>query len=429
MARSIALLILIYVLSQAFDSVVRWVLNSVGVAGLIYVRDYLLILVVCFCTYLCVRRRQNVVKLYFLCSIFLLETCVALYSHLAIGQILFGLKVWLPFIAGFLVVESGEFPRLDRQNFWLTLWALLCAGIVLNHFYRYPWAGMTVEIGDVHVVANREWEAGGLQRISGFSRSSYDGATLILLLYVYLVVRRSRLLRMVPIVLLSGIAIALTTSKGVLGAFLGCTGLILFLRQDIAGSAGKRLVAFGALLFAATVGMIAPLVSLQMPFPRLQSNTVQFWLFSSLLDRAWNTWPDALSAVSGGQVLTGLGIGGIGASQLLGDPPTFTLSDNLFVFLYVTAGVAGALFYVLLAFGARVLTLTKRLDQGLFLLLFSVFAYGFASNVIESPTLSLALGGTTSFLLLQKNASIRLAGALLPKLRHDPAASSKRAPC
>ena len=70
--------------------------------------------------------------------VLVLTSCIGVASGLEIGQILFGVKIWLPFIAGFLIVESGAFQALDRPRLWRNLWALLCLGMLRTRRSNLP---------------------------------------------------------------------------------------------------------------------------------------------------------------------------------------------------------------------------------------------------------------------------------------------------
>jgi hypothetical protein len=399
-------LVVLYILSQAFDSVARWVLDKAGLGALIYARDFGLALAIFLFCALLARDRKDVVRTFWLLICFALGMCVALASGLGVPQILFGLKVWLPFVCAFLLVETGAAAQLDAPRAWCALWAILCAGVFVNYFYRFPWIGLTVQIGDADISANREWTALGVQRLSGFSRTSVDAATIILLLYIYLVVTLKGAVSRIAVILVSGAAIMLTTSKGAAGAFFGSVLLLPML--TLARSSAPRLkgVLASGLIAIAAIGAIAPLVSVQIPFPRLKAGTTESWLFGSLLARAWDTWPAALDLLSSQwQLVSGRGIGGIGAAQGLFEAARMNTADNLFVYLYVTAGVFGAALYGFYACASFRLQLAKPAHRMAYLVLFSVLGYGLTANIIESATFALALGGLLSMLSFSKESS------------------------
>jgi hypothetical protein len=406
MKRFAVILIVLYILSQAFDSVVRWVFDMAGVGALIYARDLGLVLAIFLFCALLARDRRDVVPTFCLLTCFVLSMCVALCSGLGVPQMLFGLKVWLPFVCAFLLVETGSAEQLDAPKAWCTLWAILCGGIFVNYFYRFPWIGLTVQIGDVDISANREWTALGVQRLSGFSRTSVDAATMILLLYIYLVVVLRGTLSRIVVIVFSGAAIALTTSKGAVGVFVGTVLLLPVLTLTRTTAPRLKGLLVGGLIAIAAIGAIAPLLSMQIPFPRLRVGSTEAWLFGSLLARAWDTWPGALDLLSSQwQLVMGRGIGGIGAAQGIFEPARLNTADNLFVYLYVTGGVLGAALYGFYACASFRLDLEKSVHRIGYLTLFCVLGYGVPASIIESATFALALGGLLSMLSHRKESS------------------------
>ena len=405
MRRFFLLFLTTYLLSQAFDSVLRWVLDMGHAAALIYARDVGLVLAIAVGVFLLVSQDRKISLTFWLLWIMALCSVVSLCSGLVVPQILFGIKIWLPFVAGFLAVETGIATDLHRPKAWMALWLVLCLGVVVNYFYRFPWTGLLLQVGDAEVIANREWTAGGVPRLSGFCRSSFDAAAMILVMFIYLMTYVRGFWIGILLVSLSGVAIALTTTKGVMGVFLGCLFLLPILAYQSKGAKPVEWIATGAIQFFAVLGMVVPIVSLRIPFPRLPQGSMEDWLLSSLLDRAWNTWPRAFTLVSDWQLITGRGIGGIGISQGNFEPAAFSPADNLFVYLYVTAGLVGVGLYLFCAFAGGRLSIEYRLHRMAFLLLFSLFGYGFTTNLIENTCLAMIFGGLLS--LLQSREGMR----------------------
>jgi hypothetical protein len=402
MRRAIVILIFGYLVLQGFESVVRWVLDMAHVGALIYVRDAGLLIAIALGVCVLLYERKNVSRAFWLVWFVLIGGLIALSSGLQLQQVLFGIKIWLPFIAGFLLVESQTVTRLHRPRFWALVWGLLCIGIFVNYFYRYPWTGLSYRVGSVDVVGNREWSAGGVPRLSGFSRSSFDAAASILILFVYLFSTFKRRVARLLLVLLSAVAIALTTTKGVMGVFLG-TLLFLPLQSGVGNKVVRlKKLAPGTICLIAAIGLLIPVVSLRIPFPQLRKGSIEDWLFSSLLDRAWTTWPDAFGWLSDWQLLIGRGIGGIGVPQYLFESPlSANPADSMFVYLYVTAGLLGAGFYLFSAWASAYLSYENKPDRLVFLLLFCLFGYGITTNVIEDSVLAMAYGGVFSFALMR----------------------------
>lgn len=396
-----AVLTILYVASQAFDSALRWLLEIGHAGAAIYARDYLLVIAILACLYNIARERQGVLHVFLLLWSLTLGVCIALFSGLGLLQIAFGIKVWLPCVLGFLLVESKAVPSLHRPRLWLCLWALVCIGVYINYFVRLPWTGLTLQVGGVEVAGNREWTAAGVKRLSGFSRTSYDAAIIILLLHLYLVSLWRHFAVRCLLILMSGAAIALTTTKGAAGAFLLATAFMPVLGIVPLSRAGpRRSILTGVVMLIALAGLLAPLISTQIPLPKLLEGSIEHWLFSSLVSRAWDTWPRALDLLgSEWQVFMGRGLGGIGAAQYAFEPFRANPADNLFVYLYVTAGVVGLCWYLFLAASVRKLALERPMHQAVFLVLLSLFTYGLTVNVVESAAFALVVGGIFAHLL------------------------------
>jgi hypothetical protein len=397
---TLAMLSAAYIASQAFDSVIRWVLNMVHAAAAIYLRDADLIIMAFLCCYLIARDGRSVIRTMLMFSITAVTVCVGLYSELNVAQMLFGLKVWLPLLVGFLLVEAGVLAVMDWRRIWWLVWFALCCGVLLNHFVEYPWSGLNVDVGDTSITANREWASGGIRRLSGFSRSSFDAAAAILLLYIYLICSYRGVAARLLLIVLSAAAIALTTSKGVVAAFFATLCVLPWILYAKTPGGVAKFALSGAVLAVAAIGMVAPLMSEGIQFPRLQVGTVEFWLFASFVDRAWVTWPQSFSLLrEGWQWLTGRGVGGIGAAQFQFEPSIYTPGDNFFVYIYVTAGVVGAAFYIYFALSVLKLSLDQLSHRMASLVMLAVFAYGMTVNLIESATFALSLGAVFAFTL------------------------------
>jgi hypothetical protein len=212
--------------------------------------------------------------------------------------------------------------------------------------------------------------------------------------------RRTPALLRVPIWLVSCVAIALTTSKTPLLAILlvpvMLAGLILFQRgRDRAGGFWPAI----SVLLALTAVMIVLPVS-SGTASMLSSHNINDYSFvttSSLLDRALNMWPGAFALIASDhapyQWILGRGLGGIGSAQGIFEPLATNAADNLFVFLYVTFGLASVCLLVpmLARFRGQF-----AVDPPAFRLLFGIAAgvliLGIASNVLESVVPAIALG-------------------------------------
>ncbi|HEX5659961.1 MAG TPA: hypothetical protein VFX59_22350, partial [Polyangiales bacterium] len=304
-----ALLGAYYLLSQGFDSTQRWLLDIVRAAPLIYLRDGAMIIAIVLGFVDVVANRRDALLSFGLLTFVLVGAVIAGASGLPVQQVLFGIKVWLPLLLGVALANEGVAQKLDRPRLWGLVWTLLVFGVLLNVFVKYPWSGMTMQVGDTQVEANREWDTGGFNRVSGFSRTSFDASICIMLLAFYLVLRSERWLMRGVIWLLTGVAVVLTTTKGAIGAWLVATPilpLVLGARPELyAHQRARRTLAFGTVTALALIAAVTPLVSTQMTWGLLEEGTVEFFLLASFGDRIVNTWPNAFKLLDAWQYVTG----------------------------------------------------------------------------------------------------------------------------
>jgi O-Antigen ligase len=417
-----------YIATLGLEAAIRWLLNLAGADAAIYVKD-LLPMSACV-----IAIRQGILRhvdsrlTAGLAWVFLWLGFVGIAADLPIEQVLFGAKVWIPFAVGFVLVDSGAIAALNRPRLWSALWLLLCAGILLNYFFRTPWAGLTAQIGDANVEINRDWTTYGTRRLSGFSRSSYDGAIIVLLLHVYLMSAwRSGWVRAFLVIVSTG-TIAATTSKGALGALL-CTFIVLpVLWTRPQWMPLLRVPALLLLVVFAAVGLFAPLLSTQFIAPIFTPHSVEAKLFASLADRGWETWPAAFDLLKDWQVALGRGIGGIGAAQYQFEPAFACPADNMFVFLFVTGGVLGAAFYVSIVVLSFRLALERQAERLVFMFVVAIYSYGMTASIIDNSPLALALGGASAALMCRRAKPAEPEPQPLVTPERSPTRSSTRSP-
>jgi hypothetical protein len=385
-----------FVLSHGFDSLLRWLFELVHLGALIYARDAIALAAILLGFVDLVAREPDATVPLGALAALIGATAVGVASSLPIEQIGFGIKVWLPLFLGLVTHSSGAIRDLDVPRRWLWVWGTLVMGVLANIFVTYPWAGMVIQVGDTAVTANREWSTGGIARVSGFSRTSFDGAMCIILLAFYLVMTLERRVERITVWLLSGAAIAATTTKATIGVYIAATPMLPLLLTAEAyrpsGLAIRRVVVCSALTLIAAIGLIVPVVTSQIDLPLLQEGSIEHLLFASLVDRAWSTWPEAWSLLSSWQVVLGRGLGGIGAAQFYYEKELASPADNLFVYAYVTGGLAAAAIYVWVAQLCWSLTLTTRVSRLCYCILLFLFVDGLTTNVIECAPALITIG-------------------------------------
>ncbi|HEY6882178.1 MAG TPA: hypothetical protein VI299_29310 [Polyangiales bacterium] len=397
----IALLGAYYLVSQGFDSTLRWAFDLVKAAPLIYARDGAMIIAIVLGFVDVVANRRDALLSFGLLTFILVGAVIGGASGLPLQQVLFGIKVWLPLLLGMAMASEGVAELLDRPRVWGAIWALLVVGILLNLFVKYPWTGMTMQVGDTQVEANREWDTGGFSRVSGFSRTSFDAAICVILLGFYLVLRSPSLLVRAVVWLLTGASVVLTTTKGAVGAWLVATPILPLILgvKPLDTQRFRRTLAFSAVTVLALFAALTPLISTQMQWGVLEEGTVEFFLFASFGDRITNTWPSAFKLLDAWQFVTGRGVGGIGAAQTYFELDTFCPADSFFVYVYVTAGLVGAALYFAMLAGMWQLNLSRFAGRLTYCILLFVFVYGLTVNVVESAVALMAVGAAAAQLV------------------------------
>jgi len=376
--------------SYIFEAPVRYVLLGAHVPTLIYVRDLAAVALIGFAmlSWLTGARRLfpvmvalYVLFLHLLCGVFLLPGVI---------QPLLGLKVFFTFLFG--MVAAAAIAERGDALLRLSLLALLATafGVVLDKFVQYPWAGEAYESAIATVQVSREWTSGGVPRLAGFARASFDAATIVLVLMVPILASRWNVLWRAVLWVLAFATIWLTTSKG---ALLALAALAVW-RLLEAFRAAKQWVLAWIFFFAACCAAL-PVAAVQFGFG-VRRSSVASWL-SSFMDRVDYMWPDALAGwFDHGSLLLGRGLGGIGFPQLGLEWWRYNAADNLMIYLLVSFGLL-ALVYV----GAFLLALTRTFSVGAADPFFSrcvrgwavvLFSYGCTTNMIEQPLMNLVIG-------------------------------------
>lgn len=378
----------LYCLTFVFEGFLRFVLQSAGAGTLLYLRDLVPLSLFAYLGFRWVK--GDVIPL------FILLAGVAILVHFLIGryvlptlfQSLFGLKVMLPFFVGVLVVFfCGD--RLVRGN-WV-VWVLLIslAGVAVNYFVEMPWEGELLDTAFGTFSQSRNWTAGGVRRLAGLTRASFDAAAILMVLGI---IQLSRM-RFGVAWMLACVAvfagIAATTTKG---AMLGFLAFLVFAVLTWGGA--RQTLAKALVIAAGAVVATVPLISLYFSFHLRSISEGAYWLFSSFVERLNGMWPAAFALLDSPLALVfGRGIGGIGVAQAYGDWWNLNAADNMFVYMFVSFGVFGCFYYM-----ALLAVLTRRnwgkrdhvlLFNGLSL---AIVCYGLTANVVESAVLSASLG-------------------------------------
>lgn len=422
MTQSLKILINFWLIITLFESPIRYLLYLGGVPQLIYIKDVIILFILLIgLLNIFLIKKINKIVLYIIILV-MLGVVFSVINKLNVLQIIFGLKVFLPFLSGFII--AYYYPKVIYDIAKLSKYYLIISsiGIILDYFVNFPWKGLNYSIMSYEVEGNRSWTTFGIERLSGFQRSSFDAAIfmyiLLLLNYIYRSLNKPKgyiNLFNFLLYLLGIISILLTTSKSSYIALLSLLIIILFIKSSryFKNSLSTWLTkAFLFILFLN--GIIPPIISLiyQKNYHNKYISNVIYFIsqekyqiyFASYLDRIYNTWPNSLDLLfSSITPFFGRGIGGIGASQQFFEPLKYNFADNIYVYLFVTYGVFAVFLFLLIA--GYVLKL-KKIDKNNYiitLLLSTIFTFGATINYIESTTLLLFTGVFLAYQFHLKN--------------------------
>jgi len=318
-------------LSYVLEGPLRLALVLVRLEMILYARDAVMLALVIWFT---VSRQRNT-PLLGLLALLLCHFLIGLLSLPSLAQALMGAKVYVPLAYGVAMApvlrrHPASVARFARFTLLITV-----LGVFGNVYIAYPWIGMSYETAMGAVELSRSWSSEGVSRIPGFARASFTAAGIILLsLAPALTITSSRLLR-ACLVLASGTAIAVTTTKG------AWTGLAAIAILEVLWRVGRSwLWGSGASIIAMT-SLLLPLVTTQLYLNTAHAATWQL----SFVERIKDMWPRALKLFADPlQVVWGRGLGGIGVAQRLGEPTVYNAADNLMLYLLLTFGALGVVY-------------------------------------------------------------------------------------
>jgi len=376
--------------SYVFEGPARYVLLLAHVPSLIYLRDLVAVGLIAFGMSLWMGGERRlfplVVAVY---TLFLHLFCGVLLLP-GIVQPLLGLKVFFTFLFG--MAASVAVSERSRELLWLALAAFVATvgGVLLDAVIEFPWAGQAYESSIATAQISREWSSGGIARLSGFARASFDAATIVLILMVPILASRWHGVWRFALWIVAAATIWLTTTKG---ALLALIALAVWIVLENRASA-RRLVAIWVASFA-TLCLALPLGATQFGFG-VRRSEVAGWL-SSFVERIDFMWPDAIHTwLEHGNVFTGRGLGGIGFAQAGAEWWRYNAADNLMIYLMVSFGM-----FALLYVGVFLWNLPRTFNSDDSRLFFArcvrgwavvLFSYGCTSNMVEQPLMNIVIG-------------------------------------
>ncbi len=390
----LCVLLLVYLLSLMLEGPLRYALARGGFPNALYVRDAIPVGTLAF-LFLRALFVDKVIEPLIAIPVALLVLHGALAAMLGVAflSILFGFKIFM-----FLPYGMAMWPLVrSRLEAALTIASIMfivtLCGVALNFMLdRMPWEGYEYDSAFGTMAATRLWWIpGGISRLPGFTRTSFNAAMILGITGVLTMVKLRAWLPRAVVAALALAAIVATTSKGMMLAFplaalwllAGDGPLHAFL-----GRAMVYLLCTVTLLFPVTVVMFdlgAGLAASEFPI-----QLVSAW------DRFTMMWPLAFDLLpSFPAALLGGGLGSIGTPQLYGATPhLLNAADSLAVFMIINFGVLGVLYYVAPALVLnRVARLESRLAHRAYIgLLLIAYGYGISISMIEESFFAICFG-------------------------------------
>lgn len=386
------LLVVLYLVSFAFEGLVRYSLDRAGAGSLLYLRDIVPLAVVTGCIYAWMAGFVRPTLLLLALLVLLIHFFIGYYYLGGLVQRLFGFKVFMPFLLG--VAYCTLMNGVVKQKYipWI-LGALLISisAVIANKFVAMPWEG--AEFETVFGVAQqaRNNTALGVRRLTGLARAAYDVASVILVCLVIVLAYYRKPAIKFALWGLATVAIALTTTKAALFSAL-IIGFCAVFYETRYASKIFRFVVFGTLLLC--VGM--PVLSLYLNVSTHEVVDSFAWWLSSFAVRMEYMWPRAFEVwTEHGNVLIGRGLGGLGFPQRYGagEWKVLNVADNLFVYWTVIFGIVGWGYALVLLWRLFHWKPTAPFDSRLvFGFMVVLFSFGLTASVIEQPILLFSMG-------------------------------------
>jgi len=387
-------LLAVYVTTTVCEGPLRWGLALAGVPNLLYLRDAIPTGTLAF---LFMRRLvlhgDIDVLIAVSMAVLAFHASIAVMLGVEIFPVLFALKIFVFIPYGMAMWPLLRSRRRPAIAFVWILYATSLAGVWVNGLVgRFPWEAFEYDTMFGTVQTTRLWWAMGESRLPGLARTSYNAAIILGVTgFLAMLSLRQRIVRLV-VAALTLLAIVDTTSKGMMVAFsLAAAWLLLASGRPWQAAVGRRLV-----LGVALVGLALPLLVLLLDVGSSISDSAVPDLLFSLWERFSVMWPAAFELLPRGPAaLLGAGLGGIGTPLMYGSAhPPFNPGDSLALYLLVTFGFAGVLYFLVPALLLRraPLQTDPRVLQACTGVMLMAYGYGVTTNVVEDSFLSIAFG-------------------------------------
>lgn len=404
-------LLWVWIMFLVLDAPLRFLFISAGVPSAIYVKDMLIAALLMYVLLTGVLNGKTSKTFLTMLAVMVYGMVVGFFGQLAPMQVLFGFKIFLSLLIGFVAVRNLGVERSFFIRMFRVVVPVVLTGLALEIFYDLPWKGLEYQAFGTSIEASRDWTMFGLPRLSGFGRASFEtAAVLFSFIALYL---GARVMEIEPrhwwsnkyenLLLTAAVAgIVVTTSKAAILAVL-----FLFLFYAVfrlyrrCGSRVKLLCGMAlkttlCILFLYSV--VPPVIAYVRPTALsehlITDDLIVLAVTGSYVDRIENAWPIAYDLMSAPHhYASGRGIGGIGSPQLYFEADRYNSADNIWVYLFIDFGlfvlVAIALYLAYQLYRSR---LENRGTIFLYMLLISLFAFGATGNFVESPALTVSAG-------------------------------------
>jgi hypothetical protein len=354
----------LYLSIPNFEAPLRYYLAELDIPWVIYFRDILLVLLGLWLIIKnCLLYDYNKLIFYFIC-ILSLHSIIGLIYLPDFYMVLFGWKIFLPFLIGlgsyYVFVE-----KLNQMKFvFMGLFVITVAGIFINYFVEFPWEGFTYSLDIFKIEGTRLEEFGfGIKRLAGFNRFAFDAAIQIILISIFLVVHEHNNVLKIIFWAVAGLAILLTTVKGIILSYLLISILLLVQVVDKKILEHYKIYRKLSLIFIVLAVLLPFIFLLNISFIDIRlPEGLRDMLFTSFSMRLYDIWPEVLEIIwDYGNPFWGRGLGGIGQGQVFFENHLFNSADNIFLYLYAQFGVLGALYLFYFYYKSRSLDSNREL--------------------------------------------------------------------
>lgn len=377
----------LYILILIFEAPIRYILNKVGLAALIYAKDGIIIILIALGLKKMMFNRNHLIIFIITINSFIMAT-IYVGNYKQIG--FFALKVLAVFLAGIIEYKNILKDIEENKGFYIFCFIVTTGGVIINNFISFPWEGVKYEIGNSVITASKQWSSLGQKRLAGFTRNSINASTYIMFCAMVIQLNKN-VKKPIKIIccILTFYSIYLTTTKGMI---ISC---VLFYVINFFDFKFNKKVVINVLI---GFMILLPIFSTvcEPVFDFLKENLeyeIYTKYFDSFRDRLCNTWPKALKlATDHGNWILGRGMGGIDGSQSIYEHLLYCPADNMFVYLYVIFGIPSMLIFFCIIKKVNGMKFKSQEDIYLYNILLIVCSYGIISNVLEGSLLCLALG-------------------------------------